>query len=97
MDSLAAHLFVLIELTLTILLALVHDDISTSDGLVGAVVVDHILNTRCVFPPDADAESVQAAIASPQHELVGVAVGVEPIVDRAFALELGYVASSHRI
>jgi hypothetical protein len=52
---------------------------------------------RAVLPPDADAEGVgrpEVAVSSPQHELVGVAVGVCCPIDQPAALELGVRASS---
>jgi hypothetical protein len=77
------------------LLARVHDDAAAADRLVGAVVIDVMLCGIGVLPPDADAEGVCAVgagtIAGPQHELVGVAVGIQLPVDRARALELGPV------
>ncbi len=65
-----------------------NDDVSAADGLIHAVVVDQGLST-VVFPPNLDAEGIGVVIAGPDHELVGVPVGIEPVVDRAAAFELG--------
>jgi hypothetical protein len=41
--------------------------------------------TIATIPPDLDAEVVRGTIASPEHELVRVVVGVEPFIDHAAA------------
>lgn len=67
----------------------VHDDTPATDGLIETVVIHYSLDTRWVFRPDLDAESVWGAISSPELELIGVAVGVKRAIDRATAFKLG--------
>jgi hypothetical protein len=70
-----------------LLLTRVHYD-AAADRLIEAVVIDHVLASR-VFPPDLDAEGIGGSIASPQHELISIAVGIQRSNDLTAALELG--------
>jgi hypothetical protein len=69
------------------LLARVYND-AAADHLVKAVVIYNVFHITS-FPPDADTEGIGGAIASPQHELVGVAVVIQSSVDGSRALRLG--------
>ena len=57
-----------------------HNDASTADGLLRAIVIDHMLAVR-VFSPDLDAEGVGRAVHGGNLELVTALA-----VDRAGAL-----------
>ena len=41
------------------LLAFMHHYVARTNGLIGAVVVDHVLSAGHILPPDADAEGVR--------------------------------------
>ena len=88
MSRVPAHLLMFTELAQAKLLTFVHHDVTSTDGLVGTVVVNHVFNS-IVFPPDLDAEGIRAVIASPQHGLVGISIRVESAIDCTAALELG--------
>ena len=65
-----------------------HHDASATNGLAEAVIVDQML-ASAILPPDLDAESVGGPITGPEHEFVGIAIGVKCAIDRTAALELG--------
>lgn len=77
------------HLRVFLFLTRVHHDAPAADGLALAVVVDVMLYAVGILPQDAYAEGVGGGVSSPQHELVGVSVGIQYSVDRAAALKLG--------
>ncbi len=72
-----------------LLLLRVDDDAPSADLLVHTVVVDDGLDTAG-FGPDLDTERIRIIVTRPDLELVRAFT-----VDRAFALELGEVASGN--